>query len=157
MKITFLVLGKTEDSYLKEGIEKYTKRLKHYIKFEIVEIPELKNTKNLSEDQQKTKEAELISKNLSNTDYIVLLDENGQELSSMQFSGFINKKMLSSVQNLVFVVGGPYGFDNSLLTTASEKLSLSKMTFSHQMVRLFFAEQVYRAFTILKGEPYHHE
>ncbi len=157
MKITFLVIGKTEDSYLKEGIEKYTKRLKHYIKFEIVEVPELKNTKSLSEDQQKTKEAELISKNLNNTDYIVLLDEKGQELSSIQFSGFISKKMLSSVQNLVFIVGGPYGFDNSLLTSSNEKLSLSKMTFSHQMVRLFFVEQVYRAFSILKGEPYHHE
>ena len=157
MKITFLVIGKTEDTYLKEGIEKYTKRLKHYIKFEIVEVPELKNTKNLSEDQQKTKEAELISKNLNNTDYIVLLDEKGQELSSIQFSGFISKKMLSSVQNLVFIVGGPYGFDNSLLTSSNEKLSLSKMTFSHQMVRLFFVEQVYRAFSILKGEPYHHE
>ena len=157
MKITFLVIGKTEDSYLKEGIEKYTKRLKHYIKFEIVEVPELKNTKSLSEDQQKTKEAELISKNLNNTDYIVLLDEKGQELSSIQFSGFISKKMLSSVQNLVFIVGGPYGFDNSLLTSSNEKLSLSKMTISHQMVRLFFVEQVYRAFSILKGEPYHHE
>ena len=157
MKITFLVLGKTEDSYLKDGIEKYTKRLKHYIKFEMIEIPELKNTKNLSEDQQKSKEAELISKQINANDIIVLLDEKGQEYTSMQFSGFLNKKMLSSVQNLVFIVGGPYGFENSLLTLASEKLSLSKMTFSHQMVRLFFVEQLYRAFTILKGEPYHHE
>lgn len=157
MKITFLVIGKTEDSYLKEGIEKYMKRLKHYVKFEMIELPELKNTKNLSEDQQKTKEAEMISKNLSNTDYIVLLDEKGQEYSSVQFSGFISKKMLSSVQNLVFIVGGPYGFENSLHTLANEKLSLSKMTFSHQMVRLFFVEQLYRAFSILKGEPYHHE
>ena len=155
--MTFLTIGKTEDSYLKEGIEKYVKRLKHYVKFEIVEIPELKNTKSLSEDQQKVKEAELISKNLINTDYIILLDERGTECSSTQFAGMLNKKMLSSVQHVVFIVGGPYGFDNSLLTKANEKLSLSKMTFSHQMVRLFFVEQLYRAFTILKGEPYHHE
>jgi 23S rRNA (pseudouridine1915-N3)-methyltransferase len=157
MKITFLTIGKTEDNYIKEGIEKYIKRLKHYIKFEMIEIPELKNTKSLSEDQQKIKEAELISKNLINTDYIILLDERGIELSSTQFAGSLNKKMLSSVQHVVFIVGGPYGFDNSLLTKANEKLSLSKMTFSHQMVRLFFVEQLYRAFTILKGEPYHHE
>jgi 23S rRNA (pseudouridine1915-N3)-methyltransferase len=157
MKITFLVVGKTEESFLKEGIDKYIKRLKHYVKFEVIEIPELKNTKNLSEDQQKQKEAELITKNITSTDYIVLLDERGQEYTSVQFSGFLSKKMLSSVQNLIFIIGGPYGFDNALLTRANEKLSLSKMTFSHQMVRLFFVEQVYRAFTILKGEPYHHE
>lgn len=157
MKITFLVIGKTEESYLREGIDKYIKRLKHYVKFEIVEIQELKNTKNLTEDQQKAKEAELITKNTNNTDYIVLLDEKGTEYTSVQFSGFISKKMLSSVQNLVFIIGGPYGFDNKLQTQANEKLSLSKMTFSHQMVRLFFVEQVYRAFSILKGEPYHHE
>ncbi|HEY0057231.1 MAG TPA: 23S rRNA (pseudouridine(1915)-N(3))-methyltransferase RlmH [Pedobacter sp.] len=157
MKITFLTIGKTEDNYLKEGIEKYLKRLKHYIKFEMVEIPELKNTKSLSEEQQKVKEAEIISKNIINTDYIILLDERGTELSSTRFSDSLNKKMLSSIQHLVFIVGGPYGFDNSLLIRANEKLSLSKMTFSHQMVRLFFVEQLYRAFTILKGEPYHHE
>ncbi|HEX8376417.1 MAG TPA: 23S rRNA (pseudouridine(1915)-N(3))-methyltransferase RlmH [Pedobacter sp.] len=157
MKITFLTIGKTEDNYLKEGIEKYLKRLKHYIKFEMVEIPELKNTKSLSEEQQKVKEAEIISKNIINTDYIILLDERGTELSSTRFADSLNKKMLSSIQHLVFIVGGPYGFDNSLLIRANEKLSLSKMTFSHQMVRLFFVEQLYRAFTILKGEPYHHE
>jgi 23S rRNA (pseudouridine1915-N3)-methyltransferase len=157
MKITFLVIGKTEDSYLKEGIDKYIKRLKHYIKFEMIELPELKNTKHLTEDQQKAKEAEIISKQLSSTDYIILLDEKGQEYTSVQFSGLVSKKMLSSVQNLVFIVGGPYGFDNSLHMQATEKLSLSKMTFSHQMVRLFFVEQLYRAFSILKGEPYHHE
>lgn len=157
MKITFLVLGKTEDSFLKEGIEKYVKRLKHYVKFDLVEIPELKNTKSLTEEQQKSKEAELILKNLASTDYVVLLDEKGLEYTSVQFSGYISKKMLSSVQNLVFIVGGPYGFDNNLQTKANDKLSLSKMTFSHQMVRLFFVEQLYRAFSILKGEPYHHE
>jgi 23S rRNA (pseudouridine1915-N3)-methyltransferase len=157
MRITFLVVGKTEDQYLKEGIEKYLKRLKHYVKFELIEIPELKGTKNLSEDQQKSREAELLSKYLSSTDDVILLDEKGQEYTSMQFSGLINKKMLSSVQSLVFVVGGPYGFDSSFQKLSSGKLALSKMTFSHQMVRLFFVEQLYRAFTILRGEPYHHE
>jgi 23S rRNA (pseudouridine1915-N3)-methyltransferase len=157
MKITLLTIGKTEDAYLKEGIEKYLKRLKHYIKFEITELPELKNTKALSEAQQKTKEAELLFKNLANTDHVILLDENGLELSSQKFADMLNKKMIASVQNLVFIIGGPYGFDESIYQRANEKLSLSRMTFSHQMVRLFFAEQVYRAFTILKGEPYHHQ
>jgi 23S rRNA (pseudouridine1915-N3)-methyltransferase len=157
MKITFLVIGKTEDSYLKQGIEKYLNRLKHYIKFELIEIPELKNTKNLSEEQQKFKEAELILKTINSSDRVVLLDDKGQEYTSVQFSGYLSKKMLSSVQNLIFIVGGPYGFDQSIYAIAHDKISLSKMTFSHQMVRLFFVEQVYRAFSILKGEPYHHE
>ena len=157
MKITFLVIGKTEDSYLKQGIEKYLNRLKHYIKFELIEIPELKNTKNLSEEQQKSKEAELILKTINSSDRVVLLDDKGQEYTSVQFSGYLSKKMLSSVQNLIFIVGGPYGFDQSIYAIAHDKISLSKMTFSHQMVRLFFVEQVYRAFSILKGEPYHHE
>lgn len=157
MKITLLTVGKTEDKYILEGIEKYLKRLKHYIKFEIIEIPELKKTKSLSEDQQKSKEAEMIFKQLNHTNHVVLLDERGKELSSMHFADFMNKKMIGSVQQLVFIVGGPYGFDASLHQRAQDKLSLSKMTFSHQMVRLFFVEQVYRAFTILKGEPYHHE
>jgi 23S rRNA (pseudouridine1915-N3)-methyltransferase len=157
MKITLLVIGKTEDKYIKEGIEKYLNRLKHYIKFELIEIPELKNTKSLSEEQQKVKEAELLSKQLSNQDYVVLLDERGTEFTSVQFSTFINKKMIGSIQNLVFIVGGPYGFAPLLQSIAKDKISLSKMTFSHQMVRLFFVEQIYRAFTILKGEPYHHE
>ncbi|MXV52717.1 23S rRNA (pseudouridine(1915)-N(3))-methyltransferase RlmH [Pedobacter sp. HMF7647] len=157
MKITLLTVGKTEDKYLVEGMEKYIKRLKHYINFKLVELPELKQTKNLSEDQQKAKEAELIFKHLNNTDHLILLDERGEEYSSVQFSGFLNKKMIASVQQLVFVIGGPYGFDVTLHQRANNKLSLSKMTFSHQMVRLFFIEQVYRALTILKGEPYHHE
>lgn len=157
MKIKFITIGKTEEKYLLEGMEKYLKRLKHYIPFKIIELPELKNTKNLSEDQQKNKEAELIFKNISNTDQLILLDENGTNFSSMQFSGFLNKKMIGSVQTLVFVVGGPYGFSNDVYNRADEKISLSRMTFSHQMVRLFFIEQIYRAFTIMKGEPYHHE
>lgn len=157
MKITLLTIGKTEDSYLKDGIDKYLSRLKHYIKFEITEIPELKNTKALSQEQQKVKEAELIFKNTATTDHIILLDERGSELNSVQFSAILNKKMIASVQNLVFIIGGPYGFDDSVYKRANDKLSLSRMTFSHQMVRLFFVEQVYRAFTILKGEPYHHQ
>lgn len=156
MKITLLTVGKTEDAYLKEGIEKYVKRLKHYIKLEIADLPELKNTKSLSEDQQKSKEAELILKKLTPLDHVVLLDEKGSELTSSQFSGYINKHMVGSVSHLIFIVGGPYGFDASVHQRANDKLSLSRMTFSHQMVRLFFIEQLYRAFTIIKGEPYHH-
>ncbi|MFM6975593.1 MAG: 23S rRNA (pseudouridine(1915)-N(3))-methyltransferase RlmH [Sphingobacteriaceae bacterium] len=156
MKITFLVIGKTDEAYLREGLEKYLKRLKHYIAFQYLEIPDLKNTKHLNEAEQKSKEAELILKQLKPTDQLILLDENGEEFSSEGFAAYLNKKMLASVQNLVFVVGGPYGFDPLIYQKAQGKISLSRMTFSHQMVRLFFTEQVYRAFTILKGEPYHH-
>jgi len=157
MKITFLTVGKTEDAYLKEGIDKYVKRLKHYTKLIIVEIDELKNTKALTQQQQKAKEAELILKKILPLDHVILLDEKGMELSSIQFAAYFEKKALGSVSNLVFVVGGPYGFDPSVYERANEKLSLSSMTFSHQMIRLFFVEQLYRAFTIIKGEPYHHE
>jgi 23S rRNA (pseudouridine1915-N3)-methyltransferase len=157
MKITLLTVGKTEDSYLKDGMDKYLKRLKHYIKFEIIELPELKNTKALSESQQKSKEAELLFKNIATADHVILLDEAGSQHTSVQFSDLLNKKMIASVNNLVFIIGGPYGFDESIYKRANDKLSLSKMTFSHQMVRLFFVEQIYRAFTILKGEPYHHQ
>jgi len=157
MKITLLTVGKTEDAYLKDGIEKYIKRLKHYIKLEVNDLPELKNTKALSPEQQKAKEAEMLLKKITNTDYLVLLDENGAELTSQQFADYINKKNIGSVQNLVFIVGGPYGFDQSIYQRANDKFSLSRMTFSHQMVRLFFTEQLYRAFTIIKGEPYHHQ
>ena len=156
MKFTFLTVGKTEDAYLKEGIEKYVKRLKHYTRLEIIELPELKNTKALTPEQQKVKEAEMILKKIGVTDHVILLDENGIELTSKQFAGYINKKAVSSGVNLVFIVGGPYGFDEQVYQRANDKLSLSLMTFSHQMVRLFFTEQLYRAFTIIKGEPYHH-
>jgi 23S rRNA (pseudouridine1915-N3)-methyltransferase len=156
MKITFLTVGKTEDAYLKDGIEKYIKRLKHYTKLVIVEIDELKNTKALSQEQQKAKEAELILKKITSTDHVILLDEKGMELSSQQFAGYINKKADGAVTSLVFIVGGPYGFDASVYARANDKLSLSAMTFSHQMVRLFFIEQLYRAYTIIKGKPYHH-
>jgi 23S rRNA (pseudouridine1915-N3)-methyltransferase len=157
MKITFLTVGKTEDAYLKDGIDKYVKRLKHYTKLELIDIPELKNTKALTEQQQKVKEAEVILKKISSLDHVILLDEKGMELSSIQFAAYIDKKSISSTSSLVFVVGGPYGFDQSVYERANDKLSLSQMTFSHQMIRLFFTEQLYRAFTILKGEPYHHE
>lgn len=156
MKITLLSISKTEEKYIKEGIDIYLNRLKHYIKFEIIELPELKNTKHLSQDLQKKKEAESFLKNILNTDYVVLLDERGTEYNSLLFADFLNKRMLASTQNLVFIIGGPYGFDTSMYERANAKISLSKLTFSHQMVRLFFVEQVYRGFTILKGEPYHH-
>ncbi len=156
MKITLLLVGKTEDAYLREGISKYLNRLRHYVRFDYVEITELKNTKSLTQAQQKAKEAELILKRLQPSDQVILLDEKGVQLSSAQFAEFIDKKQLGSVSNLVFVVGGPYGFDESVYQRANDKLSLSKMTFSHQMVRLFFVEQLYRGFTIIKGEPYHH-
>ncbi len=157
MKITLIAIGKTDDDYIIKGIDKYLSRLKHYIKFEIKIIPDLKKTKNLSQDEQKSKEAELFLKNIGSSDEVIVLDERGVELSSTHFADLLNKKMIGSVPNLVFLIGGPYGFDNSIYQRAHYKLSLSRMTFSHQMIRLFFAEQVYRAFTILKGEPYHHE
>jgi 23S rRNA (pseudouridine1915-N3)-methyltransferase len=156
MKITLLTVGKTEDAYLKEGIEKYVKRLKHYTKLEIAELPELKNTKALTQEQQKSKEAELILKKITPLDHVVLLDEKGMELSSTLFAGYIDKRQINSASHIIFIVGGPYGFDASVHQRANDKLSLSRMTFSHQMVRLFFIEQLYRAFTIIKGEPYHH-
>src|ERR1700744_274290 len=156
MKITFLTVGKTEDAYLKDGIEKYVKRLKHYTRLEITDLPELKNTKALTTDQQKVKEAEMILKKIVSTDFVILLDENGSEFSSKQFANYLDKKNISAAASLVFIVGGPYGFDQSVYSRANDKISLSRMTFSHQMVRLFFMEQLYRAFTIIKGEPYHH-
>jgi len=157
MKITLIAIGKTDDAYLIEGINKYLKRIKHYIKLDIVIIPDIKKTKSLSEEEQKTKEAELFLKQLQSQDVVVLLDEKGTEISSTHFADFLNKKMIGSVQNVVFLIGGPYGFDASISQRANHKISLSRMTFSHQMVRLFFVEQIYRAYTILKGEPYHHE
>ncbi|HLS37534.1 MAG TPA: 23S rRNA (pseudouridine(1915)-N(3))-methyltransferase RlmH [Sphingobacterium bovisgrunnientis] len=157
MKITLVCIGKTDDKYIQEGIDKYNKRLKHYITFNIVVLPDVKNVKNLSQSQQKEKEAELFNKHIQNTDYVVLLDERGKEYSSIEFSSFLEKKMIASVQHIVFLVGGPYGFSEEIKQRANSLVSLSKMTFSHQMVRLFFVEQIYRAYTIMKGEPYHHE
>lgn len=156
MKITLIAVGKTEDKYLIEGIEKYLNRLKHYIGFNILIIPDIKNTKNLTEAQQKSKEAEFIAKQINPADVVVLLDEKGKKHSSVSFANYLNKQMIGSVQHLVFIIGGPYGFDETIYKRANSSLSLSDMTFSHQMVRLFFVEQLYRAFTILKNEPYHH-
>ncbi|MBE7174827.1 MAG: 23S rRNA (pseudouridine(1915)-N(3))-methyltransferase RlmH [Mucilaginibacter polytrichastri] len=156
MKITLITVGKTDERFLQEGIDKYLGRLKHYVRFSLVEIPDIRNSKNLSEDQQKAFEGEKILKLVSPGDHLVLLDEKGREMSSESFATYLNKKMLASVSHLIFVVGGPYGFSPEVRNRANELLSLSQMTFSHQMIRLFFTEQVYRAFTILKGEPYHH-
>jgi len=157
MKITLLAISKTTEKYLQDGIAIYENRLQHYCKFQRIEIPELKNSKNLSFEQQKQKEAELILSKISNSEFVVLLDENGKEFSSLNFSAEINKWMNQSISNVTFIIGGPYGFDQSIYNRANLKISLSKLTFSHQMVRLFFVEQLYRAFSILKGEPYHHQ
>ena len=156
MTIKLLVVGKTDQKPLQELIDLYTARLKHYIGFELQLIPDIKNTKNMSEAQQKEKEGQLILKHISPTDVLILLDETGTSLSSVGFSKFLQKQMLSGCKQIVFVIGGPYGFHEMVYEKASRKISLSKMTFSHQMVRLFTIEQIYRAFTILKNEPYHH-
>lgn len=157
MKIVLLVVGKTTESYFVQGIEEYSKRLAHYVPFELTVIPELRNTKSLSTDQQKEREADLILKALQPGDYLVLLDEHGREFTSLQFASYLEKKMANIAKRLVFVVGGPYGFSNRVYQAAQEKISLSKMTYSHQMIRLIFTEQLYRAMTILNNEPYHHE
>ncbi len=157
MKIKLIAIGKTDNKELLRMLESYQKRLSHYIKFEFKIIPDIKKVKNLSEDQQKEKEGLLILKELVPTDQLVLLDEKGHEFRSIEFSRFLQKKMNSGIKQLVFVIGGPYGFSKSVYQKAQGKVSLSKMTFSHQMIRLFMVEQLYRAFTILKNEPYHHE
>lgn len=157
MKIRLICVGKTERSYLKEGESEYLKRLKHYCSFEKIEIPELKNAKKLSEDQIKLEEGKLILAKLESSEQLILLDENGKSFDSVEFSKFLQKKFNQGGKSIVFVVGGAYGFSDEMYTRSNEKISLSEMTFSHQMVRLFFIEQVYRALTILKGEPYHHQ
>jgi len=157
MKIILLTVGKTNELSLKNVISDYQKRLKFYIPFEIEEIPELKNTKSLSEEVQRQKEGELILKNLTDSDEVILLDDKGEQHTSMQFASYLEKKMASGNKRLIFVVGGPYGFSPEIYKRADGKISLSRMTFSHQMVRLIFTEQLYRAMTILRGEPYHHE
>ena len=156
MTIKLLAVGKTDSKSLQELIAEYKNRLKHYIKFEIEIIPDIKNAKNLSEMQQKEKEGELILKKIQPTSVLVLLDENGKQFSSIDFATYLQKKMNSGIKQLVFVIGGPYGFSEAVYKKAQAKISLSKMTFSHQMVRLFIVEQIYRGFTILKNEPYHH-
>jgi len=157
MKITLLTVGKTTNTNLVTLQDEYQNRLKFYIPFEMVVIPELKNTKNLSIAEQQEKEADLILKQLDTSDEVVLLDDKGKQFTSMGFSEYISKKMLASHKRMVFVVGGSYGFSERVYNRANGKVSLSAMTFSHQMIRLIFIEQLYRAMTILKGEPYHHE
>ncbi|PRX54453.1 23S rRNA (pseudouridine(1915)-N(3))-methyltransferase RlmH [Flagellimonas meridianipacifica] len=157
MQITVLAIGKTDSKELASLIDEYKKRLGRYIKFELSVIPDLKNNKNLSESQQKTKEGELILTQIETSDMVVLLDEKGKQFTSVSFSNYLQKRMNSGLKRLVFVIGGPYGFGDMVYERCNEKISLSSMTFSHQMVRLFAIEQLYRAFTILRNEPYHHQ
>lgn len=157
MKIKLLAVGKTDQPALNELIDNYQKRLKHYITFEIEIIPDVKNAKSLNQSQLKEKEGQLILSKIQSGDVMVLLDEKGKHFRSIEFSDYLQKKMNAATKQLIFVIGGPFGFSDAVYDTAQEKISLSKMTFSHQMIRLFLTEQIYRSFTILKNEPYHHE
>lgn len=157
MTIKLLVVGKTDVSILEKIIEDYKKRIRFYIKFEIETIPDLKNTKNISQEEQKNKEGVLLLKQIAENDFLVLLDERGKEYTSLEFSTQLQKIMNTGVKQCVFVIGGPYGFSKQVYQRANSTCSLSKMTFSHQIIRLFFVEQLYRAFTILNNEPYHHQ
>ena len=156
MKVLLLQVGKTVNKHFVAGISDYAERIGHYMPFDIVTIPELRNTKNLSEEQQKTAEGELILRQLQPTDHVVLLDEHGHEYRSIELASWLQQKQ-QTARRLIFVIGGPYGFSPAVYQRANEKISLSRLTFSHQMVRLVFTEQLYRACTIIKGEPYHHE
>lgn len=156
MKTLLILIGKTNDKHFAAGISEYVQRINHYMPFETVTIPELKNTKNITENQQKQAEGELIAKYLQPTDCVVLMDEHGKEYRSMEFARWLTQKQ-NTVRRLVFIIGGPYGFSQQVYDRADDMVSLSKMTFSHQMVRLIFTEQLYRACTIIRGEPYHHE
>ena len=156
MKTVLILVGKTVNKHFVAGIDDYAERITHYMPFEIVTIPELRNTKNLSEDQQKSAEGDLSLRQIQPSDTVVLLDEHGKEFRSVDYARWLSQKQ-QTARRLVFVIGGPYGFSEAVYARANEKLSLSKMTFSHQMVRLIFTEQLYRACTIIKGEPYHHE
>ena len=157
MTIKLLATGKTDDTSLGKLVENYQSRLQHYNKFELEIIPDLKKSKSLSFDQQKTAEGKAILEKLATSDFVVLLDENGKQFSSEAFANYLQKQLNTGLKQLIFVIGGPFGFSEEVYSRANAKLSLSKMTFSHQMVRLFFVEQLYRAFTILKNEPYHHK
>ena len=156
MKTILILVGKTQSKIFKLGIDDYVSRIEHYMPFSITIIPELKNTKSLSEDQQKQKEGELILKEIQPSDTVVLLDEHGADFRSVEYANWLKQKQ-NTARRLVFIIGGPYGFSPDVYARANEKISLSRMTFSHQMVRLIFTEQLYRACTIIKGEPYHHE
>lgn len=155
MKITLIQVGKTNQNFVKEGFELYQKRIVHYTKFEVVIIEDIKNPKNIKSDKLKIMEGEKILKKLSNTDFVVLLDEKGKTFTSKTFATWIESKMIQSTKNVVFVIGGAFGFSESVYQRANSKLRLSDMTFSHQIIRAIFAEQLYRAFTIIKGEKYH--
>lgn len=157
MKIEVIAIGRTQSKYLVEGIENYVDRIGHYVPFSLTVLPDLKSTKSLSEDQQKQREGQMMLDFFQTSDAVILLDERGKELTSREFAMFIDRKMVSGLKRLVFVIGGPYGFSQEVYQRADGKISLSRMTFSHEMVRLFFVEQVYRAMTILRGEPYHHD
>ena len=157
MKISLFTVGKTDVKWVREGLETYVSRLSHYVPFSLEEIPELRNASALSREQIREKEGELILKRLKDTDEVILLDEHGREYRSVEWAALLGEKLSRSSRDLVFVVGGAYGFSQKVYDRAASRLSLSKMTFSHQMVRTIFAEQLYRAFTIIKGEPYHHE
>jgi 23S rRNA (pseudouridine1915-N3)-methyltransferase len=157
MKITLLTVGKTDDPNIEHLVDTYAKRLNHYVNFETVLIPGIKNTKSLSKDQQKNDEGKRILSKLENSDFVSLLDERGKKFTSLKFAELLNKRGVSGLKHLVFIIGGPYGVSNNVYERANDEISLSDMTFSHQMVRLFTVEQLYRAFTILKNEPYHHE
>lgn len=157
MKIIFLILGKTNNKYLQLMIEEYENRLKHYIHFETKMIPELKHTRNMPVSEQKEKEADLFLKQLEINDEVVLLDEKGKQYSSLEFADFLENKMNNTTKRMIFVVGGPFGFSSRMYNRANHQLALSKMTFSHQMIRLFFTEQIYRAMSIIRGEKYHNE
>jgi 23S rRNA (pseudouridine1915-N3)-methyltransferase len=157
MNIKLIAIGKTDNKNLQALMDEYQKRLSFYVKFDLEIIPDIKNAKNLSEAQQKDKEGELILNKLAPTDFLILLDENGKSFGSVEFANELQKKMNAGIKTLVYIIGGPYGFSETVYQKAQQKISLSKMTFSHQMVRLFFIEQVYRGFTILKNEPYHHQ
>lgn len=157
MKISLFVVGKTNHNYLSPGIDDYTKRINHYIPFNIQYIADAKNTKNLSQAQQKQAEGQNLLNAFDKSDYVVLLDERGKEFTSKDFSSLIEKKMQTVAKRLVFVVGGPYGFSEDVYQRANEKISLSKMTFPHDLIRLIFTEQLYRSFTIMNNEPYHHD
>ncbi|WP_223549154.1 23S rRNA (pseudouridine(1915)-N(3))-methyltransferase RlmH [Aestuariivivens sp. NBU2969] len=156
MTIKLLAIGKTDNAHLVSLIEDYKKRLEFYVNFSFQIIHDIKKAKNLTEEQQKEKEGKLILKNLTSSDVLILLDENGQQFTSIAFSKQLQKRMNSGIKQLIFVIGGPYGFSQEVYHRANEKIALSKMTFSHQMIRLFFIEQLYRGFTILRNEPYHH-
>ena len=156
MKIKLIAIGKTDSKDLQPLIEEYSKRLSFYVSFNFEIIPDIKNAKNLSKKQQKIAEGNELLKRIEKSDTIIILDEKGKTFSSVEFSIFLQKKMNSGLKNLIFIIGGPYGFSEEIYQRANAKISLSTMTFSHQMIRLFFIEQLYRGFTILRNEPYHH-